>query len=130
MLAKICKLNEFPNLMNYIFSIKNILSPIQICDICFIPNYFLEILSAKFFYKKKHILAAKNVLWGYVTSIFRAEMSNCHISHKNVMRNKWKLWSNKDKAVDNWLFHISRTLYWKHQVGPGFFVPDQFITKK
>jgi len=25
-----------------------------------------------------------DILWGYVTSIFRAEMSNCHISHKNV----------------------------------------------
>ena len=26
----------------------------------------------------------EKILWGYVTSIFRAEMSNCHISHKNV----------------------------------------------
>ena len=26
----------------------------------------------------------KNILSGYVTSIFRAEMSNCHISDQNV----------------------------------------------
>ena len=60
---------------------------------CFIDQSDLEqhdkvsglALTEKFKFGQIECLIKKfEILWGYVTSIFRAEMSNCHISHKNV----------------------------------------------